>query len=56
MAQQAAAATHRVLGEHGADARELADVPQEPQEAHGAKPLQVVQDLGGVGEGCLLSV
>jgi hypothetical protein len=40
-------AAHRVLGQHGAHAGKLAHVPQEPQEAHAAKPVQVVEDLDG---------
>jgi hypothetical protein len=41
--------THRVLGHHGAHAGVLAHIPQEAQERHGAKPLQVVEHLGGGG-------
>lgn len=35
--------TYRIFGKHLADARILADISQKVQEAHGAKPVQVVE-------------
>lgn len=45
MAMPVQQGTYRVFGEHSADACELSDLPQECQEGHGSKPVEVVHNL-----------